>query len=221
MKFSIQNLLDFISLDKLRFRFLERPEGRFALQFSMNELEAGREELPGLMIEKLSLLLEAPGGSSGGESFDFKDGLQNTTLKLEDLSILLSEEWLNSPASRKFFKSLGLSLKFDFREGGRIHADGSYKIFPFSGEVVLSVKGPWLLAVRIENLGVGGFIPIPNFLTAFIMNRLRKYLPGDELTLCGQEITIDLEKLIPVKMEGALLEVDVKDRFLYLIAGAA
>lgn len=220
MKNSIRDLLDFISLDKLRFQLLEAPEGRIKLKCSLDALEAGQGELQGFMIEKLRFFLDAPLSDSEEEPPDIKESLSDTTFELEDLAVLLSEEWLNSPSSRRFFKSMGLSLKLSFREGGRIHVNGSYKIFPFSGEAVLAVKAPWQLAVRIENLGIGGFIPIPNFLTAFIMNRLRKYLPGDELALCGQEITIDLEKLIPVKMEGALLEVDVKDRFLYLIAGS-
>jgi|GEM_PF-6315373 len=245
MKNSIRDLLDFISLDKLRFKLLEAPEGRIKLKCSLDGLEAGQGELQGLMIEKLSFLLEAPLSDTEEETSDkkdslsdgtikeefsepadlkekpcIKDSLSDTTFKLEDLAVLLSSEWLNSPSSRKFFKSLGLSLNFEFREGGRIHLNGFYKVFPFSGEVVLAVKGPWQLAVRIENLSVLFLLPIPNFLTSFIMERSRKYIQGEGLTLHGREITVDIEKLSQVKMEGALLEVDAKDGFLYLIAGS-
>ncbi|MFH0801009.1 MAG: hypothetical protein V2A78_01290 [bacterium] len=245
MKNSIKDLLDFISLDKLRFQLLEAPEGRIKLKCSLDSLEAGQGELQGLMIEKLSFLLDAPLSDAEEEPNDkkdslsdgsikeelaepadsedkpgIKDSLSDTTFKLEDLSVILSGEWLNSPSSRKFFKSLDLSLKFEFREGGRIHVNGFYKLFPFSGEVVLAVKGPWQLAVKIENISLLFLILIPNFLTAFIMERSRKYIQGEGLTLHGREITVDLEKIIPAKLEGSLLEVDAKDGFLYLIAGA-
>jgi hypothetical protein len=242
----LRNLLDLITLDKLRFKLLDGPEDRVRLRCSLEGLELGQGEIPGFMIGNLRFFLDAPFEGFEDEASGMKDAVPpgpageepavpvnaedapvaggfppDTTFRLEDLSLLLSERWLNSPSSARFFKSLDLSLNFRFREGGRIHVSGFYKIFPFSADVVLSLRGPWQLAVRVENISLLFLLLIPNFLTDFIMGRMKKHIQGEGLTLRGREVTVDLEKMTPAKLEGALLEADVNDGFFYVLAGSA